>query len=210
MPDPALLDGSAQTADKIPENGMLGEFEMPGDENVRNGKVGGPQNPNQQAGEQNAAMPQGGGGGPQGAQSQQKAGGASAQQQAAAQKGGGTAGGPPDQAQAQTGGGTPISGPADPNATAQGQQVAELQSDPSQQGGAAGVGGEPQKPGPVAIGDPAMQIKGIQNAPSVVGGQVAGQTQQMEKALGGSGKGSTSGNNNNRGVEKGRVMPAGL
>ncbi len=216
LPDPALLDGSKQTADKIPENGMLGEFELPGDENVKNGKVGGgPQNPNQQAGEQSGGLPQmSGGGGPQSAQNQQKGGGAGGQQQPGGQQppegqqGGAAAGGPQDQAQA-AGGGAPISGPADPNATAQGIQVAELQGDPSQTG-EAGAGGSPAKPGPVAIGDSAMQIKGVQNAPSVVGGQVAGQTQQMEKAVGGSGKGSTSGNNNNRGVEKGRVMPAGL
>jgi hypothetical protein len=71
------------------------------------------------------------------------------------------------------------------------------------------VGDQVQKPGAVAIGDPTMQIQGIQNAPTVVGGQVAGQTQQHEKAMGTGGKQPT-GNNNNRGVEKGRVMPAGL
>src|SRR3954469_8208711 len=43
LPDPALLDGSTQPAEKKPETGMIGDFELPGDENVRNGKVGGQQ-----------------------------------------------------------------------------------------------------------------------------------------------------------------------
>src|SRR5205814_10734655 len=83
LPDPALLDGSTQPAEKKPEQGMLGEFELPGDDNVRNGKVGGQQQP---PGQQGAAggqqMPMGGlpsmggGGGPQDPnQKQQQAGG---------------------------------------------------------------------------------------------------------------------------------------
>src|SRR5688572_3017138 len=48
LPDPALLDGSTMPQEKKNENGMLGDFEMPGDENVRNGKVGGPQQQNPQ------------------------------------------------------------------------------------------------------------------------------------------------------------------
>ena len=32
LPDPALLDGSKLAPDKYPEYGMIGEFEMPGDE----------------------------------------------------------------------------------------------------------------------------------------------------------------------------------
>src|SRR5688500_8283435 len=44
LPDPVLLDGSTATPEKKTEHGMIGEFELPGDENVRNGKVGGPQN----------------------------------------------------------------------------------------------------------------------------------------------------------------------
>jgi hypothetical protein len=79
---------------------------------------------------------------------------------------------------------------------------------------AGGVGGEPAapKPGQVSIGDPAMQIKGVQNAPGVIGGAVsAGSTQQMEKAVGGGkGGGGGPGDNSNKGVEKGRVVPSGL
>src|SRR5581483_2066106 len=45
LPDPVLLDGSAQPAEKKPEHGMLGEFELPGDDNATGGKVGGQQMP---------------------------------------------------------------------------------------------------------------------------------------------------------------------
>src|SRR5688572_4631083 len=66
LPDPTLLDGSTQPPEKKSETGMIGEFELPGDDNVRNGKVGGPQNQNPSAagGAQSmpAGMPQGGGG----------------------------------------------------------------------------------------------------------------------------------------------------
>jgi hypothetical protein len=202
LPDPALLDGAAQKADKQSENGMLGEFEIPGDEDVRNGQVGGPEKANPQAA-QNPNLPQNGGS-PQGTQSAAAGGipGAAGGPEAPAGQQGGAAAAAGAQAN-QKGGAIP--GGGDPNATAQGIQVADLQG--GAQGGAPGD--MPQKPPPVAIGDSAMQIQGIQNAPSVVGGQVATQTQQMEKAVGGSGKGGT-GNNGNRGAEKGRVMPSGL
>jgi hypothetical protein len=201
LPDPALLDGAAQPADKASENGMLGEFEIPGDEDVRNGLVGGPEKASPEAA-QDPSLPQNGGS-PQGTQSQQAGGGGLPggpdlpQGQSGTAAGGGSA----DQKAGQ------IPGGGDPNATAQGVQVAELQGEA--QPGGPNAGDTPQKPPPVAIGDSAMQIQGIQNAPSVVGSQVAGQTQQMEKAVGGGAKGS-SGTSGNRGAEKGRVMPAGL
>lgn len=201
LPDPALLDGSAKEADKTSEHGMLGEFEIPGDEDVRNGQVGGPQNANPIAA-QDSSLPQNGGS-PQGTQSQQAGGGGSpgGPDAPAGQSGSAPGGGASDQAAGQ------IPGGGDPNATAQGIQVAELQGEA--QPGDAGAAGMPQKPPPVAIGDSAMQIQGIQNAPAVVGSQVAGQTQQMETAIGGGAKGA-SGTNSNRGAEKGRVIPAGL
>jgi hypothetical protein len=200
LPDPALLDGAAQQADKQSENGMLGEFELPGDENVRNGQVGGPQNASPQAA-QDASVPQNGGS-PQGTAQAASAGGAAGGPEVPPGANGAAAGGGSADQKAGS-----IPGGGDPNAAAQGIQVAELQGEP--QGGGGGPGDMPQKPPPVAIGDSAMQIQGVQNAPSVVGGQVAGQTQQMEKAVGGSGKGA-SGNTGNRGAEKGRVMPSGL
>src|SRR5687768_9160816 len=43
LPDPVLLDGSSQPAEKRPEHGMVGDFELPGDENAKTGRVGGPQ-----------------------------------------------------------------------------------------------------------------------------------------------------------------------
>jgi hypothetical protein len=198
LPDPALLDGSNQPAEKKSEYGMIGDFELPGDENVRNGKVGGPQTPGQQQGQQNGGgggLPQAGGGG--GQQSQQ---GAGQQAQAGGQQGGGP--------QNQNAAGNQVAGGGDPNAKPEGAQVAQLGGEPSgsQQGGGPG-----EKPPSVAIGDSAMQIKTAANAPGVVGSQqqIQGNTQHHEKGTGSGGKGPTGGQGNNR-VEKGRTIPAGL
>lgn len=208
LPDPALLDGSTQQPEKKSEYGMLGDFEIPGDENSKSDKVGGqqqpPGSPPAGGGQGDPKMAQGsqGGGMPPGAMPQ-GAGGAGGQPQSGQQppKGGASSGGP--------GGGQ-----NDPNAKAEGIQVAELKTDEA--AGAAGQGGgapdaNTQKPQQVAIGDPTMQIKPAANAPGIVGAQTtAGTTQQMEKAVGGGAGRGPSGDNSNRGVEKGRAMPAGL
>ena len=66
LPDPALLDGSTQLPEKKSEYGMLGEFEIPGDENSKCDKVGAQQPP--------PGMPSGGGqADPKGAQGPQGA-----------------------------------------------------------------------------------------------------------------------------------------
>src|SRR3954454_6578849 len=52
LPDPTLLDGSTMPAEKKSEQGMIGDFELPGDENVRDGKVGGQQQGGQPGGRQ--------------------------------------------------------------------------------------------------------------------------------------------------------------
>lgn len=211
LPDPALLDGSTLQPEKRPEHGMIGDFELPGDENVRNGKVGGQQNPNPQAaggGASNnmpAGLPKAGGGGAQGQQGQQQAGGAQAAQAAGAQQAGGAQSGGPQNANAA---GNPIAGAGDPGAQAQGIQVAELGGDGAgQQAAAGGL----EKPPQVAIGDSAMKIETSAAAQAgVVGGQqVAGQTQQHEKGTGSGGKGAGGAGGPNR-VEKGRAIPAGL
>lgn len=200
LPDPVLLDGSNQPAEKRPEYGMVGDFELPGDENAKNGRVGGPQNQQQQPGQQ-GQQGQGQGGLPMPPT------GGSGQAQA---------GNPPPPAipQQQGGGG----GPENPDAAGkegqggqqggqpQGQQVAQLQGE----GGGPEQGQIGEKPQQVSIGDSAMQIKTVANAPSVVGQQQpAGKTQQHEKTTGTGGKGPT-GSNSNKGTERGRVMPAGL
>ncbi len=189
LPDPTLLDGATHPAEKRPETGMIGEFELPGDENARTGKVG-QQGAQQQEGEQQAQQ-QGGGGAPQTAQSQQEQGGGGGQQQQQQQ------GGPQ---------GSGKQGQGDPNAKAEGIQVAGLQGE----GGGNPEMANAQKPAQVSIGDSAMQIKTVANAPTVVGAQQnSGPSQQHEKATGTGGKQPT-GNNSNRGAEKGRSMPAGL
>ena len=214
LPDPALLDGSTQPAEKKSEHGMIGDFELPGDENARSGKVGGPQNPNQQGGggqqgNPPAGLPQGGGaaGQPQSSQGQppQQGGGGGAQggEQSAQQGGGAQAGGQ----QSQAGG---ASGAGDPGAQAQGIQVSEIggPQGAQQPGDAASAAGE--KPQTVAIGDKGMRIETTAPQAGVVGAQqVGGHTQQHEKGTGSGGKGTGGAGAGNR-VEKGRAIPAGL
>lgn len=191
LPDPALLDGAQHPAEKRSEQGMIGDFELPGDENARNDRVAGQAGAPGAQPEQEQQQQQGGGGGqpPNPAEQQQaQAGGAGQQQQQ--QQGGSQQGGQ----------GTPIASP-------EGMQVASLQGEGGGNPGDVPAG---QKPPQVTIGDSAMQIKTQPNAPSVVGAQQpAGQTQQHEKATGTGGRPPT-GNNTNRGAERGRAMPAGL
>lgn len=199
LPDPALLDGSKEQPEKKSEYGMIGDFELPGDENVRNGRVGGPQNPGQQPPPGGGvALPQMGGGGPQADQSKQAA-GAGKQGEQSEQGGGG-----PDNKDAA---GKQVAGAGDPNAKPEGQQVAQLGGE----GGPQPQGGPGEKPPPVAIGDSAMRIQTSQAAAGVVGAQqqVQGNTQHHEKGTGSGGKGPTGVQGNNR-VEKGRVIPSGL
>lgn len=225
LPDPALLDGSTQAAEKKDEYGMLGQFEIPGDANSKSDKVGGQKGRPGGGGQQNPNEP-----GiqisipglpglplPQGAAAGAGGGGIGLPglglPQPGAQGGGGSPSLEIPQPGQPGGGGLPGGKPVDPsqaNGQGGGTQVAELKTDEANAGGVGG--GEPNapKPGQVSIGDPAMQIKGVQNAPGIIGGAVpAGQTQQMEKAVGSAAKGST-GDNTNKGVEKGRVVPAGL
>src|SRR4051812_44005046 len=159
LPDPALLDGSTLPAEKKSEHGMIGDFELPGDDNVRNGKVGGPQNPNASAGGQSNNMPMGMPQGAGGQQGQQQQGGGPAGAQSAAQAGqqqqggGAQAGGPQNPSAA----GKQVAGGGDQGGQPQGIQVAELGGEGSGQG--AGAAGLEEKPKQVAIGDSAMRIE---------------------------------------------------
>jgi hypothetical protein len=181
LPDPVLLDGSALEAEKRPEYGMLGEFEMAGDENAKSDKVGGQQ------------QQQGAGG--------QQQGGANGGESGA--EGGGSAGSQPQQ-----GGGSQAPAQNDPSAQAQGSQVGQLQGE----GASGGAGQEASRPQQVALGDSAMQIKSQANVPGVIGKETlpAGKEvpQQYDKNTPAGGK-QTPGRGN-QGVEKGRVMPAGI
>lgn len=202
LPDPVLLDGSAHPAEKKSDYGMVGDFELPGDENVRNGRVGGAQNQGQPEGQQPqqggmpTGLPQAGGGGqqpPQGAQQAPQAGGAGQQ-----------APGP----QNPNAAGNQIAGAGDPNAKPEGQQVAQLGGEAS---GNQQSGGTGERPPPVAIGDSAMRIQTPATSAAVVGSQqqAAPNTQHHEKGTGTGGKGPTAPGGTNR-VEKGRTIPAGL
>lgn len=221
LPDPALLDGSTQPAEKRSETGMIGDFELPGDENApRNGKVGGPQNPGGQQGgggqqQQQMGLPQSGGSqGAQGAQQGGQQGGAQGAQAQAGGQQGGAQGGAQDGA-AQAGGaqagnqGTADAQGGQANGQAQGQQVGSLGGDASSSDPGGAAGGS-QKPGAVMIGDKAMRIETSAPAADIVGAQTpAGPTQAHEKGTGSGGKGG-SGSSGNKGVERGRAIPAGL
>lgn len=202
LPDPALLDGTTQAADKKVEHGMIGEFELPGEEDVRNDRVGGRGGPQGQ--KQQAQMPTAGGGSP-GGQTAMEGGGSGGSNEAGSS--GGNASASAGAAAGAATNGTQL-GAAGGTGTAVGMQVGSLsgEADSNPQGQIS------NKPQPVAIGDPAMQIKTVANAPGVVGAAApAGATQQMESRIGGSGGGGgAKGDNANRGSEKGRSMPAGL
>lgn len=206
LPDPALLDGSGFPADKKSETGMIGDFELPGDENARNGRVGGPQGPGSGAGTQEGQTPGGGGGAGvgAGAPSSTSSGGPAglkAPDPLAQQQGEGAGG-----SNAAQGAGGSQGAEGQQGGLAEGRQVSSL----------GGEGGGPEqgaisKPQTIGIGDPAMQIKTTANAPSVVGGTVGGgQGQQQHERTTGTGGKQATGTNSNKGSERGRAIPAGL
>lgn len=200
LPDPVLLDGSTQAPEKKSEYGMIGDFELPGDENARKDRVGG------QGGGQQQQQGQGGGGLPMGLPQAGGAGGQQQAQQTAKAGGAGQQGEQQGGQQNPNAAGEPVPGAGDANAKPEGIQVAQLGGEAS---GETPPNGE--KPQSVAIGDSAMQIKPSANAPGVVGGQQLPQTntQQHEKGTGSGGKGPTGTQGPNR-IEKGRSIPAGL
>jgi len=220
LPDPALLDGAGQPAEKKSEFGLLGQFERPGEEPATDGKGNVAQRPGQPAGAAQGSGPSdapasanGGRSGPPGLPPAGQPGGGSGQGDPAgvAQAKGGHAGASGAQ---QAGGagkaGTIISG-GDPSAQAQGIQVGELTGAPNGQAG-NGPAGNGQKPGAVALGDKAMRIEPAATPPGVIGSanqKVSESTQQYEKGTGSGGKGAAGTGGGNR-VEKGRVVPAGL
>lgn len=185
LPDPALLDGSAHAPEKRSTIGMIGDFELPGDEQARTDKVGGASSPPGQAG--NEAPTEGGGGGPG--------------------KPGGQ--GKPEGDQAGGAGGKesekPAAGAGD---QAQGIQVAELKGESSV---ATPDGKTSARPTAMAIGDQAMRIPQQPRNPAVVGTQQVANvnTQDYEKGTGTGGKGPVNKGGPNR-TEKGRVIPSGL
>ncbi|MFM8338216.1 MAG: hypothetical protein ACKODK_21895 [Opitutaceae bacterium] len=195
LPDPALLDGSKVAAEKKGDFGMIGDFELPGEEDGKKDKAGGAGSgwPENQQGESGGSGQPGAGGqagqpgvagtGKQGPQGQ---------------------GAGPEGKEVQGG----AAGAGDPNAKPEGMKVAQLGGDAT---GAVGAEG-PQKPPQVAIGDAAMRIPQNQQAMSgVVGAQQAANqnTQVYEKGTGTGGKGPTGKQGPNR-TEKGRSIPAGL
>ncbi len=225
LPDPILLNGSAQPVEKTNELGMIGEFELPGDENARSGRVGGPQTQPAPSVGRGSVQAVGLPGGLAGAAQQQNHQGGglspalpSRPQQASGNSGVGQSDAGSGQSVIMRGGaespnaaGNPLAGAADASAQPVGTPVAELGGTSDQRGGNAGRtdGG---KPPPIQIGDKRMRIDTPGASPITVGAQVQGpnaNTQIYEKPTGTGGKAPTSSQGPSR-VEKGRVMPAGL
>ncbi len=185
LPDPALLDGSAHAPEKRSAMGMIGDFELPGDEQAKADKVGGAAVPPDQAGGQ--AADHGAGGLPG--------------------KPGGS--GRPDPTKTGGGGGkeaeVSAAGSGDP---AQGIQVAELKGEA---GAPAPDGKGTSRPTAMAIGDQAMRIPQQPGNPAVVGTQQVANvnTQDYQKGTGTGGKGPANKGGPNR-TEKGRAIPSGL
>jgi hypothetical protein len=196
LPDPALLDGSKVAAEKKGDFGMIGDFELPGEEDGKKDKAGGAGS----GGPENQQSESGGSGQPGAGGQAEQPGGAGTGKQGPQGQGAG-----PEGKEGQGG----ASGAGDPNAKPEGMKVAQLGGDAS---GAVGALGGPQKPPQVAIGDSAMRIPQNQQAMSgVVGAQQAANqnTQVYEKGTGTGGKGPTGKQGPNR-TEKGRSIPAGL
>ena len=185
LPDPALLDGSAHAPEKRSAIGMIGDFELPGDEQARTDKVGGASSPPGQSGNEPATEGPSGTAGKLGGQVKPES----------SQSGG--AGGKESE--------NPAAGTGD---QAQGIQVAELKGEPS---AAAPDGKVPSRPTAMAIGDQAMRIPQQPRNSAVVGTQQVANanTQDYEKGTGSGGKGPVSKGGPNR-TEKGRVIPSGL
>ncbi len=233
LPDPALLDGSALQAEKRPEHGMIGDFELPGDDNSRSGKAGGPPGQPGRGGQQQQQDPSisvsipglpmplpssgGAGGAPTPPSGLNLPDPTKQGSQGGAQGGQDSAGAiPPAGGEQGAAGGQQAGGPQSPGGASggpagkpEGMQVGGLQGEAG--AGGENSGGQQSKPSPVSIGDSAMRIEPSSN-PAASGGQnqqVAGQTQQHEKGTGSGGKGTGGAGSGNK-VEKGRVIPAGL
>lgn len=194
LPDPVLLDGSKEAAEKRPEHGMLGEFELPGSEDSKSDKVGGGDQPGGGGEKDPSAQSQGAG--------SASTPGAGGNEKEANQQ---------EQGQGQGTESTGAKGGA--GAKAEGIQVAGL-SDPDGGNAAAQSQAAPSKPGEVKIGDAGMQIKMLPpgTASAVVGveAQPKGKDTPQSYDAKTPGGGKQNPGRGNQGIEKGRVMPAGL
>ena len=218
-PDPDLFDGTRFEKEVRPEVGMIGEFEMPGSADSQDSKVGG--NPGAAGGSQppppNAAAA--GAAGAAGAQSAAGAeagssGGAAAGSQGA---GGGSAGenagqsgavgGALDQSKPMSNSGQ--SGAGGSSGSPEGMAADQLGGGGAAAAAAAKAAGQAKSSG--RIGSAELRIETLpESEKDVVGREAApGGTQGSNRAMP-AGKGGQGAQNQNKGVEKGKVMPKGL
>ena len=219
-PDPDLFDGTKFDKENRPETGMMGEFEMPGSNEPQDkSKVGG--NPGQPGGNQDtppksassggasaAPTATSGGGGAESAAAAGKegasGGGSSAEKSGSA----GAVGGALDQSKPMSDSGQ--SGGGGPTGKAEGVASSNLQ------GGASSAAqnsmqGPQSKPSVSKIGSAELRIEPLpESDKDVIGREAApGGTQGSNRPMP-NGNGSTGSTNQNKGVEKGKVIPKGL
>ena len=154
LPDPSLFDGSQNPAEKQPEFGMLGEFELPGSEE-QSDRVGGDGSDNSQ-GLPLPPLPIPGLPGLQSADG--AAGGMGLPGLTPPAGAGGAAGSPSLQLPTMEAGATPGASGAQGSAGAPpgGIQAQQLKGGTAMQGEAAGAGGKPRE---IAYGDASLQIQ---------------------------------------------------
>jgi len=222
-PDPDLFDGGKFDKETRPETGMLGEFEMPGSNDPQDKSKAGA-NPGQPGGNQETPPKSASSGGASGAPNA-ASGGGGAESAAAAGKEGASGGGSSSSADKSGSGSSgavggaldqskPMSeagqsGGGGPSGKAEGVASSNLQ------GGSASaaqnsIQGSSAKPSVGKIGSAELRIEPLpESDKDVIGREAApGGTQGSNRPM--PTGGNTGSTNQNKGVEKGKVIPKGL
>jgi hypothetical protein len=219
-PDPDLFDGGKFDKENRPETGMLGEFEMPGSNDPQDkSKVGG--NPGQAGGQENStppksstsagaagapSSPSASGGGESGSSGgSESAGGGSSGDKSGS---GGAVGGALDQSKPM--GQSGQAGGSGPAGKAEGVAASNLQGGSSSAAQNSAAQSSPSKNSAGKIGSAELRIETLPETDKDVIGReaAAGGTQGSNRPM--PNGGSTGSTNQNKGVEKGKVMPKGL
>ena len=217
-PDPDLFDGGKFDKENRPETGMLGEFEMPGSNDPQDkSKAGG--NPGQPGGKQDTPSKSASSGGASGAPS--ASGGGGAESAASAGKEGasggsggeksgsaGAVGGALDQSKPMSDSGQ--SGGGGPAGKAEGVSSSNLQGGASSAAQNSASQSTPSKSSASKIGSAELRIETLpETDKDVIGREAApGGTQGSNRPM--PSGGNTGSTNQNKGVEKGKVIPKGL
>ena len=219
-PDPDLFDGTKFDKENRPDSGMMGEFEMPGSNDPQDkSKVGG--NPGQPGGKESTPPKSAAAGGAAGAPS---ASGGSGGAEAAASAGGAPGGGGASEGAEKSGAGGAVGGALDqskpmsssgksggggPSGKAEGMAADNLSGGSASAAQNANQGTQAKSSGG-KIGSAELRIEPLPETDKDVIGReaAAGGTQGSNRAM--PSGGNTGSTNQNKGVEKGKVIPKGL